>query len=281
MIAGLVAALALPAGTITAMQGSASAQEAQPLQYVALGDSVAAGIGAGSPTANSVDGCWADASHTVRVTNSRLAYPRRVASALGAQLDFRAFCGANVRLTRTQQAQTLNAGTDLVTVQVGANDFGYADVLSFCYLWNPPRTSDCNRRINEIANKFATELPGRLNQLYRTIKKKAPNAKVVVVGYPQIVKPQSTLFCYGDGALPTSTHQALNRAGNALNSVLAARAAAHGFTFVDPRPSFQGHEVCGDPEWVNGVSSPKVESFHPNATGQEALGWLVWQAVKP
>lgn len=278
---GLVAAAALPAGSVAALPGNAAAQEVQAVQYVAMGDSVAAGIGAGSPTANSVDGCWADEAHTVRVTNSNLAYPKRVASALGAQLDFKAFCGANVRTTRAQQTQTLNRGTDLVTVQVGANDFGYANVLGFCYLWNPPRTDECNRRINLIASRFAAELPGRLNSLYRTIKRKAPNAKIIVVGYPQIVKNESTWVCGADGALPTSTHQALNHAGNVLNSVIAARAAAHGFTFVDPRSRFKGHEVCGDPQWVNGTTLPLVESFHPNATGQEALGWLVWQAARP
>ncbi|MFD4977395.1 SGNH/GDSL hydrolase family protein [Streptomyces sp. NPDC058424] len=242
MVTGVVAAVALTAGTSATLQGSAAAQETQAVQYVALGDSVAAGIGAGSPTANSVDGCWADKAHTVRVTNSNLAYPKRVASALEAQLDFKAFCGANTRTTRTQQTQTLSRNTDLVTVQVGANDFGYADVLSFCYLWNPPRTGECNRRINQITSNFTSVLPGRLDSLYRTIKRKAPNAKIVVVGYPQIVKASSTLICGADGALPTSTHQALNRAGNALNSVLAARATAHGFKFVDPRASFKGHD---------------------------------------
>jgi len=280
LFVGLVAAVALPAGSVTAMPGHAAAQEVQAVQYVAMGDSVAGGIGAGSPTANSADGCWADDAHTARVTNSNLAYPKRVASALGAHLDFKAFCGANVKAARTQQTQTLNRDTDLVTVQVGANDFGYADVLSFCYLWNPPRTDECNRRINLIASKFASELPTRLNSLYRTIKRKAPNAKIIVVGYPQIVRTTSTWICGGDGALPTSTHRALNRAGNVLNSVLAARASAHGFTFVDPRARFKGHEVCGDPQWINGLTLPLVESFHPNATGQQALGWLVWRAVR-
>lgn len=79
-----------------------------------------------------------------------------------------------------------------------------------------------------------SELLARLNSLYRTIERKAPNAKIIVVGYPQIVKNESTWICGADGALPTSTHQALNHAGDVLKSVLAARAAAHGFTFVDP-----------------------------------------------
>lgn len=110
-IVGLVAPVALPAGSVAALPGHAAAQEVQAVQYVAVGDSVAAGIGAGSPTANSVDFCWADKAHTVRVTNSNLSYPKRVASALGAQLE--AFCGANVRTTRAQQTQPLNRGTDL------------------------------------------------------------------------------------------------------------------------------------------------------------------------
>ncbi|MFD5699984.1 SGNH/GDSL hydrolase family protein [Streptomyces lasiicapitis] len=277
----MAAAAVLGASLVTAAGlPDTAAASSDVTEYVALGDSVAAGIGAGSPTADS-DNCWVDETETVRVPNSTLAYPKRVSRALGARLNDQAFCGANVRATRAHQTRALTRTTDLVTVQVGANDFGFSNVLVDCYLWNPPFTSRCNNNVNRIARKYTNTLPGRLDALYRTIKRKAPNAEVLVVGYPHLVQPRGTTFCLGDGDWVTSTHRAIVNAGNKLNETLAARAMVHGFKFVEARTAFRGREVCGDPEWINGVSSPRVHSFHPNSTGQEALGWLVWKVLRP
>jgi len=57
--------------------------------------------------------------------------------------------------------------------------------------------------------------------------------------------------------------------------VTAGRAAAAGFSFVDPRDSFVVHAVCDSPEWLNGLSSPVSESYHPNRDGQAAYADLV------
>ena len=60
----------------------------------------------------------------------------------------------------------------------------------------------------------------------------------------------------------------LNRTADPLASVTAARAAAHGFRFADPRTPFTSHAICDDVEWINGLSNPVLESYHPNSTGQ-------------
>jgi hypothetical protein len=33
-------------------------------------------------------------------------------------------------------------------------------------------------------------------------------------------------------------------------------------------PPFVGHAVCDNPEWINGLSNPVGESYHPKTTGQ-------------
>ncbi|MFD7817640.1 SGNH/GDSL hydrolase family protein [Streptomyces sp. NPDC059785] len=272
------ATVALPA------PASATDAGAEAIKYVALGDSVAAGIGAGSPSANS-SSCFLNGGNSgPRVPNSSLSYPNRVAQSLGATLTDKSFCGASSTAVRSQQATAVTKSTDLVTVQAGSNDFGFSTPLTFCYLWNPPRTGACNSRINAVTARYRQELPGKLERLFDRIDtRKAKGTQVVVVGYPHVVQAESTFWCLADGAWPDSTHQALHRAADTLNTALAARAKAHGYDFVDPRASFNTHESCGDPAWVNGIRplSRQVESFHPNATGQEALAWLVWQHVKP
>ena len=41
-----------------------------------------------------------------------------------------------------------------------------------------------------------------------------------------------------------------------------------GFAFVNPVSAFVGHAVCDRTEWINGLSSPISESYHPNRSGQ-------------
>ncbi|WP_157839128.1 SGNH/GDSL hydrolase family protein [Streptomyces flavidovirens] len=272
-----ITALAL-AGAM-AVAGAGTAQGAgppRPMKYVALGDSVAAGIGAGSPTANSHN-CWINEEAKIRVPNSTKAYPRRVAAALGAQLDFQAYCGATVSGVRNNQTRTLSKRTKLVTVQVGANDFGFADVLLECAVLGRP----CMDDLRWIQQQYLNVLPGRLDKLYDKIGLKAKNAKVVVVGYPKLVTPTFNPTCLGDGGLPNDVRTEMNGAAHTLNDVLRIEAGKHEFDFAEVEPSFKGHAICEDPEWINGFSNPLVESYHPNAAGHQALGWLVWQRVKP
>jgi hypothetical protein len=44
---------------------------------------------------------------------------------------------------------------------------------------------------------------------------------------------------------------------------------AHAFKFVDPRTAFSRHEICSSSEWLNGLSNPVSESYHPNVSGQQ------------
>jgi hypothetical protein len=54
-----------------------------------------------------------------------------------------------------------------------------------------------------------------------------------------------------------------------LRDVTSARTAAAGanFRFKDAIPPFVGHAVCSSTEWLNGLSNPVGESYHPNRTG--------------
>ena len=80
--------------------------------------------------------------------------------------------------------------------------------------------------------------------------------------------------------LTSSNEKKLNETGDKLDGVIKARAAAHGFTFVDSRAAFQPHEVCSSEEWLNGQSNPLEESYHPNVKGQKEFGSEV-EAVLP
>lgn len=48
-----------------------------------------------------------------------------------------------------------------------------------------------------------------------------------------------------------------------------------GFDFVDVRTPFHTHRICDDVEWLNGLSNPVGESYHPDRLGHDTFTDLV------
>jgi lysophospholipase L1-like esterase len=243
---GVTAVLGVTAALTVA---AAPAQAAN--SYVALGDSYSSGTG----TRNYIN----DGTSCQRSTS---AYPSLVAAAKGLTLNFRACSGAKVADVTNTQLSALTSGTTHVTISVGGNDAGFADVLTECA--QPGWMSDCNGAINGAQSIINNTLPGRLSTLYSSIRSKAPNAKVVVVGYPRIFMGED---CNAFTWFSPDEQTRLNQTADLLNSKLSAAASARGFTFSNPTSRFVGHAVCDTPEWVNGLSNPVSESYHPNVAG--------------
>jgi hypothetical protein len=127
--------------------------------------------------------------------------------------------------------------------------------------------SNCGAAVSKADGYITNTLPGSLSTLYAAIRADAPNAKVVVVGYPRLFNGEDcNAFTWFS---PTDESQ-LNATADLMNKTLAAAAAARGFAFANPTSAFVGHAVCGSPEWLNGLSNPVSESYHPNRTGQSS-----------
>jgi lysophospholipase L1-like esterase len=218
--------------------------------YTALGDSYSSGVGTRT--------YYSDSGSCYRGPN---AYPVKVAAQLGAPLTFAACSGARVPDVLNQLG-SLNASTALVTVSVGGNDAGFADVITRCAL---PWPWTCTNEINNANNYIRNTLPGTLDNLYGQIRAKAPNARVAVVGYPRLFNGRE---CNVGARISAAEQSSLNATADLLATTIGARAAAHGFRFVDVRTVFTGHAVCDSVEWLNGLSNPVLESYHPNVAGQ-------------
>jgi lysophospholipase L1-like esterase len=243
----LAGALAVP------LLQSPAATAADP-SYVALGDSYSSGTGTRD---------YIDDGTTCR--RSVHAYPSLVAAARGYALDLRACSGATVPDVAARQLGALGAGTSYVTVSVGGNDAGFADVLTECAM--PWWAADCHAAIDEAQAFIDHQLPGLLSTLYAEIRADAPVAEVVVVGYPRIFMGED---CNAGTWFSPREQERLNRTADQLNDRTSAVAADHGFAFADPTDRFVGHAVCDDPEWINGLSSPVEESYHPNKPGHSS-----------
>lgn len=223
------------------------AAQAATVNYVALGDSYSSGVGAGPY----------DLSTCLRSQKSYA--PLWAAAHAVTSFRFPACGGAVTADVRNSQVGQLSSTTTLVTITIGGNDAGFADVMTSCRFGS---TSSCESAVDE-ARTFATAtLPGRLDATYAAIRERAPNARLVVLGYPRLFETGSC------GVLAMSSYKRtiLNQAADVLNGVTAGRAAAAGATFVDARPYFTGHGVCAADPWIRDVTGV-IEAYHPNANG--------------
>ncbi len=243
----LLAAAASLAVTAALTVGGTSAS-ASSVNYVALGDSYSSGVGTG----NYLDSC----------DRSNAAYPALWASANGvASFSFQACSGATAPDIESGQLGALNSGTTLVSLTDGGNDVGFSSVMETCVLQSD---SSCQSAIADAASKAQTQLPGILDGLYSQIRSDAPNAHVVVIGYPDFYDLSQT-GCIG---LSQADHVALDNASDTLDGVIANEVSKFGnFTFSDVRGGFSGHELCDSTEWLHSLAWPITDSYHPTAAG--------------
>ncbi len=242
-LAALVALFTAVAGAVL-VPGTA---QAATINYVALGDSYSSGVGAGPY----------DLSTCLRSQKSYA--PLWAAANAVTSFKFPACGGAVTSDVINNQVSSLSTSTTLVTITIGGNDAGFADVMTTCRFES---TANCTSAVNAAKAFATTTLPGRLDATYAAIRDRAPNARLIVLGYPRLFE---TGWC-GLLAMSSTKRQMLNEAADVLAGVTAARAAAAGATFADTRPYFAGHGVCASSPWIKDVTGV-IEAYHPNADG--------------
>ena len=229
------------------------AQAASTVHYVALGDSYSSGLGAGSTSGsceqspNAYAPLWAKANSP-------------------ASFTFAACGGATTSDVINTQLSSLNSSTTLVSITIGGNDVGFANIMETCVLKS---TSSCESVVAAAENYANNTLPGQLDTTLSDIHSHAPNAKIVVLDYP-VFYDLSAWLCLG---LSKADHQTLDAGINDLDGVIQAAAARNGDTFADVRSAFSSHELCSGSDWLNAVTIPINNSYHPNASGQKS-GYL-------
>ena len=232
-----------------------AAHAASPDSYVALGDSYSSGLGAGDYISSS--------GSCDRSTN---AYPEQWAGTNSPVSFVSAACaGATTADVLSSQVSALSASTKLVSITIGGNDAGFASVMETCVLFS---TNSCLNAIETAETFIGSQLLGRLDQVLQTIRTKAPNAKVVVLDYPELYDlSRSGFFCLG---LSTRDRIALNQGADRLDGAIQAAALANHDTFADVRGQFAGHEICDSNSWLHAVDIFALSSsYHPTAAGQD------------
>ena len=276
----LVAILVAVSGVLFSLHpGSATALPSQ--RYVALGDSVAAGVGLTAvPGASQEDALCGRSSS---------AYPARVAHSLNMSLEQYACSGAKANegiyesqdvdgtAIAAQLDRAFAAGTpDIITVTIGANDVRWSQFVKQCYLW------DCGTRFDDL--QFAAYQTHFRWEMYRTLSLIQTKAGGTHATMPQVYfTGYFTPFSASD---PTCAELRnftpgemgwLNGNVNRLNQTIRDSVSWYGFAHYVP-VNFSGHELCSDSPWIQGMQA--AAPFHPTASGQRAYARAVLSAIK-
>lgn len=213
-------------------------------RYVALGDSFAAGMGAGGETG--------------RCVSSPQSYPEVFAEDSGVDLIANASCsGATTSDLLKRQLIALDDRTDLVTLSIGGNDLGVADIASDCAAG---KAIPCRNELSS-ALSLLNVLPDRLSAVYSAVAQAAPNARIVVTGY-------ALMYDATDPNAPDfGLAAAINAATVGLNEVIRTAVDAQrakGVPMMYVGVDFDGHGIGTKAPWIN---TKGFAAFHPTAAG--------------
>ena len=258
------AAACLP-GLASAADAAVIPQAALPaVRYVALGDSYSSGVGSGDYY-RSGRSC----------ERSPGAYPALWAAARHpASYVSEACSGATIGSVLRGQLSALSKATTLVSITIGGNDVGFGPVMSTCVVLP---TSFCAHVVTAADAEIRAVLPGRLNKLLAAVSADAPNAMVVVMGYPEPYDLSRSASCIG---LSATDRNDLDQAAARLDAQLQAAADRYGDAFADVRSAFGGHQICDPDSWMNSVDWLDIgASYHPNPAGQAEAYYQVFSAA--
>jgi lysophospholipase L1-like esterase len=245
------------------------AAPASATKYVALGDSYSSGTGT-------------RAYYDSTCRRSVHAYPYLLHEAHPSWTFVHAACsGATTGSLLSDQLSSVTSDTDWVTYTIGGNDAGFSSVITSCAA--PSWVSDCDGAIDAARTFIEDALPGRLDRVNNAIRSRAPRARVIALDYPRLFDGTD---CNAVTWFDPHEMTRLDRAADLLKGAISAAAARAGanFLFRDVIPPFIGHAVCDGgsasaAEWINGLSNPVRESYHPKSSGQAAYYAVVHGAT--
>ena len=222
----------------------ADAAPPPPLDYVALGDSYAAGHGAAPYTDPN---CFV----------SRKGYPAIADKLRDVELTLNAGCsGWTIDLVKANLPVSALQDAEVITLTIGANDLNTTSLLFACL--PDPSSAACFEAAGNVTTmltdgSFAAELA----DLVFTIQAIAPDAKIVLTGYPHLFDPSHPFAAVA------------NPLADLLNFTIAGVAAATGSQYVDVTAAFAGHGVGSTDPWINFNPDNLLDpaNFHPTGEG--------------
>lgn len=239
-------------------------------RYVALGSSFASGMGI--PTQGPCG-------------RSDRSYPSLVAAELRLDLVDVTCAGATTANLLDQpqgdeppQTDAVTPETALVTITVGGNDVHYSTTTLAC-----GAPENCLADLDTAAIDTAMDqLPDRLASVARAVRERAPDARIVLVTYPEVV-PTDDPPCAEVGLEPDEAGY-VAELGRRLDQVFHDAAASDDLLLVDAYTATTGHGPCAPngERWVTGADGGTASlPYHPTAAGHRGMADLVTAQLRP
>ncbi len=262
LLAGLFTAV-LATGIVagTAAPASAGGSHHKKIDYVALGDSYAAGQGGGAY----LDDC----AHT------KGAYPRKVDKLRWVKLIADETCtGADswdLLKVQIPDAKWKLKKAELVTITVGANDVLTPEIIDACDDAPAATTAPAEDRCAHLVKKAIAKVKERVLKALVKIDDLSHKVKIIVTGYPYLYHPSDdpfeTRINAGIGLLNSALHWAVKKANHWGVKAI----------FLDVTGIFAGHGIDSPDPWIHATGPDR---WHPNKQGHWAYRHLVVKAVK-
>jgi hypothetical protein len=135
--------------------------------------------------------------------------------------------------------------------------------------------------VDQVQQNIET-VAGKLSAALTQIQRRAPRARIFVVGYPALV-PTEGSTCGHTLGITAGDVVFLHDEEMQLNSMLRQRADAARAVYVDTYTPSVGHDACASSaaRWIEPLM-PSAPAFplHPNARGEQGMADAVVAAVK-
>ncbi|WP_347697548.1 SGNH/GDSL hydrolase family protein [Nonomuraea sp. B12E4] len=282
-----------PPGQLPHLTRLSPVQVAQKGKYVALGDSYSSGEGVydldRQPVDDGADRCHRATGSYVPVVAQAYRFPGGTA--------FYACSGATTRQLlsgqhgQPPQISRVDSSAGLVTLSIGGNDAGFTKVLTSCIVKLPWSTACVDQE--PAVSRRIEELGPSLLKVLKELRVRAPDARIIVLGYPRPfpANPTETV----DNLSPADQRW-LNTVARRLNDLagsvaadfdraIAAFGAPGSVEYVDAYESFTGHEVGRPQPYLNGLNVDMEEltvnarSYHPTGDGYRRFADLITRQI--
>lgn len=243
------------------------APTAAPVQYAALGDSIAAGLGVPDPTDSDGHCGRSSGSYVNEVANFRGLAVSNFAcegAKMGDLISKQSVRGPNLP---PQLDGAFAGGTpELITITAGANDVRWQDFLRKCY------AATCGTsRDTRVASSLIATLGVKTQLVLQDIQQRSSGSppEVILTGY---YLPLSEACAQVEPRLTLEEISWINDQTTQLNQTLENAASQSGLATFVPI-DFTGHDICSSDPWVQMLDDPAP--FHPTLEGQHAIARAV------
>lgn len=182
---------------------------------------------------------------------------------------------------------------DYVTMTIGGNDVHFEDIIGAAAV-----TSEGNYGLTfDAVNKQIDKLhePGgtmdQLRNTYRRVAKSAPNATIIVVGYPPLIDPKGKNSDVFNELEATAINNGVATFNMEISKLVKeCRKEGINIEFVDVQDAFKDHEAYSDKPWIkeleftneddlNQLTPISSGSIHPNEAGAAAIAKCVQEVI--